>query len=344
MKILHTCTERQKMKIGVISVTNAGDKIAEKLAESVSLDLYSKNNCNFNLKSITEMIVSKYSGVVFVASTGIAVRAIAPFIKSKDVDPAVVVIDSSGRFVISLLSGHLGGANELAVKLAGILKATPVITTATDNMGIEAPDVLAKNNGLVIDSLKDAKYIASLLVEGKKVGFIDEDNLMDIPAGYSSSSKNVGGVVYVTCRNKLDINGIRALKLIRRDIVLGIGCRKNFSPSDMVDKIAKLLKNYNIDRRSVKCIATAEIKSKERAIIELAKYLECNVKIFSMKEIEGVQHNYEGSDFVEKSVGVRAVCQPCVELSGAVLITGKIKSDGMTLCIGKFKDDKRRMC
>lgn len=339
MKTLHICTGREKMKIAVISVTSAGDKIAERLEHYFSIDLYSKkNNCMFNLKHIAEMVMSKYRGIAFISSTGIAVRAIAPFIKAKDKDPAVIVIDSSCKFVISLLSGHLGGANELAIKAAEILKATPVITTATDNMGIKAPDVLAREKELVIDSLEDAKYIAALLVDGKKVGFIDEDNLIDIPKGYSCGLDNVQGIVYVTSKNKLNVDNVRILKLIRKDIVLGIGCRKNFKPSDMIDKIKKLLGNYNIDERSVKYIATVEIKSEEKAIIELAKYFKCSLKIFSIEQIRNVQDNYEGSDFVEKSVGVRAVCQPCVKLAGAALITDKIKADGMTLCIGKLNE------
>lgn len=337
MKISPTCTEREKMRIAVISVTNAGDKIAEKLKDYFSIDLYSKKKDEkFNLKNTAEIVMNKYRDVLFVSSTGIAVRAIAPFIKSKDRDPAVIVVDSSCKFVISLLSGHLGGANELAVELADILKAVPVITTATDNMGIKSPDVLARDNELVIDSLQDAKYMASLLVAGEKVGFMDEDNLIKVPAGYSSSLNKVSGAMYVTNKNRLSLDNTKILKLIRRNIVLGVGCRKNFSPLDMIDRVKKLLSDYNIDERAVKYIATVEIKSEERAVIELAEYFKCDIKIFSVEEIRNVQHNYEGSDFVEKSVGVRAVCEPCVELAGAALLTDKIKADGMTLCIGKL--------
>lgn len=343
MKTLHICIEREKMKIAVISVTDAGGKIAAKLAEVFSLDLYSKNNCSFNLKSITEMVMSKYRKIVFISSTGIAVRAIAPFIESKDRDPAVVVIDSSGKFAISLLSGHLGGANELTIKLADVLKAVPVITTATDNMGIKAPDVLARDNDLVIDSLKDAKYLAALLVKGEKVGFVDEDNLIDVPYGYSLQLGNVQGILCITHKKNLNMESVRTLKLVRKNIVLGIGCRKGFKPSDMIDKVVELLEDNNIDERAIKYIATAEIKAQEKAIIELAQYFKCKVRIFSLEEIKSVQNNYKGSDFVEESVGVRAVCEPCVELTGSDLVTEKIKSGGMTLCIGKLKYDKR-MC
>jgi cobalt-precorrin 5A hydrolase len=151
------------MKTAVISVTKAGDDIAEQLKNKLDIDLYSKENVKeFSLRQVTKKVMEEYKAVVFISSTGIAVRAIAEFIKTKDKDPAVLVIDSSGKFVISLLSGHLGGANELTLEISELLNSTPVITTATDNMGVTAPDMIAKDNELVIDSLKDAKDIAAL--------------------------------------------------------------------------------------------------------------------------------------------------------------------------------------
>ena len=246
MKILPICLERQKMKIAVISVTTAGDKISDEIKKYFSVDLYSKNNVEgFKLKDAAKKAMSNYKAVVFISSTGIAVRAISSYIKSKDKDPAVIVIDSSCKFVISLLSGHLGGANELTCKLASILKAVPVITTATDNIGVKAPDVFAKENGLLINDLKDAKYIAALLVEGKKIGFIDEDKLLDAPKGYSSNLDNIEGLLYITNKYKVseeNFKSIKTLKLIRKNVVLGIGCRKNFDFHQMVETVKKLQK------------------------------------------------------------------------------------------------------
>lgn len=358
MKILLTCLERAKMKIAVISVTKAGDEISERLKTHYDLELYSKNNINnFNLKEITKEVMKEYKAVVFISSTGIAVRAIADQIKSKDIDPAVIVIDSSCRFVISLLSGHLGGANDLSLDIANILESTPVITTATDNLGIKAPDLIAKENELIIDSLKDAKDIAALLVDKKKVAFMDERALIDIPKGYREGFNDMKGLVYVTHHedisplikkisldNKnLEIKSIKTLKLIRRDIVLGIGCRKNFEAKKMLDTVKALLREKNIDIRAVCSIATVEVKAKEEAILKLAEKIQCRLDIFSLEEIKKIDHKYTGSDFVEKTIGVRSVCEPCVELSKAVLLTDKIKAEGMTLCIGELIITKR-MC
>lgn len=361
------------MKIAVISVTNQGDLIGRELKEYFNIDLYLRSEVKEKgLRKITEKAFNNYKAVIFISSTGIAVRGIAPFIKSKVVDPAVLVIDSSGKFVISLISGHLGGANEFTLRVADIINAVPVITTATDNMGVAAPDIIARDNNLIIDNLKICKEIASLLVEGKKILFLDDRNVISLPKGYSivvnnekenqnlddmvssnldiyhTKEKMSKGIVWVTNKqihtgeiiNIIDerieeTDKFPVLKLIRKDVVLGIGCRKDYSNDAMKETVLEKLKEYNIDKRAIKAIATVEVKKNEKAIIELAEYLDCELKIFTLDEIKKVQHHFDGSDFVEKIIGVRAVCEPCVELLGARLITDKMKCNGMTLCIGE---------
>ena len=329
------------MKYAVITFTLQGDKIADKLSASFNIDLYSKKRQNdFNFKEVNKKVMESYEAVIFISSTGIAVRAIAPYIKSKDVDPAVVVIDNSCNYVISLLSGHLGGANELTLEISKCLMAQPIITTATDNLGIAAPDLVAKNNGLIIEDLKKAKDIAALLVEGKKVGFFDEKGIVEIPDGYSSNFDDISGLLCVSSRES--VNGhllggtVPTLKLIRKNIVLGIGCRKDFSSEKMQKAVLKVLKEHNIDKRAIKAIATVEVKKDELAIKDLVEYFNCEFKIFTIEDIRPIQYKFEGSDFVEKTIGVRAVSEPCTELSGARIISGKMKLEGMTLCIGEI--------
>ena len=329
------------MRYAVITFTQQGDKIAEILASSFNIDIYSKKRqSDFNFKEVSKKVMENYSGIIFISSTGIAVRAIAPYIKSKDVDPAVIVIDNSCNYVISLLSGHLGGANELALEISKMLKAQAVITTATDNLGIIAPDIIAKDNGFIIEDLKKAKDIAALLVEGKKVGFFDERGMVQTPAGYNSNLEHISGMLYIGSKDVtngvLQEGSVPTLKLIRRDIVLGIGCRKDFSTEKMQKTVLKVLKEHNIDNRAIKSIATVEIKKDEVAIKALADHFNCQLKIFTTEDIGKVQHKFEGSDFVEKTIGVRVVSEPCVDLSGARIISGKMKLDGMTLCIGQM--------
>jgi len=326
------------MKLAVITVTENGDNIASLIKNKFDeVVIYSKFKCeDFNFKEVVKKAFLNYDGVVFITSTGIAVRAIVPYVKSKDKDPAVITIDNSGKFVISLLSGHLGGANELTLNIANLIDATPVITTATDNLGVVAPDMVAKDNNLVIDDLKDAKRIASLLVKGEKVCFYDEDKIIPTPNGYINDLDKALGVLYVTNKCNLEkIQHIDSLKLIRKNIVLGIGCKKDFPEEVMRERVLETLKHYNIDYRSIKSIGTVEIKKNEKAIISLGKFLNCNVNIFTIDEIRVIQHKFTGSDFVEKTIGVRTVCEPCTELQGGKIFSGKLKLNGMTLCIGK---------
>ncbi|MBK5242654.1 MAG: cobalt-precorrin 5A hydrolase [Clostridium sp.] len=331
------------MNIAVVSVTNQGDEISERLREDFHITLFSKNAIsNFNLSVITKKLMEDYGAIIFISSTGIAVRAIAPYLKNKATDPAVIVIDTTGSFVISLVSGHLGGANELTLKVAQCIKALPVITTATDNLGLIAPDIIARDNHLVIDDLKKAKSISSKLVAGRKVAFLDEAKEIPLPKGYEASTEGAEGLVYVT--NKKDskvtegLNKCESLKLIRRNIVLGIGCKKNFSVVKMRECVLSILEQHNVDIRSIVIVTTVEVKRNEVAILELNEFFKSELSIWSLEEIKKIQHKYIGSDFVEKTIGVRAVCEPCVELSKGSLLTGKIACEGMTICIGEIEN------
>ncbi|GKU26306.1 cobalt-precorrin 5A hydrolase [Clostridium folliculivorans] len=350
------------MKIAAICINNQGEKIYRNINENIQLDLFNKNdNESFSISEVVGEIFKqqKYDALIFLTSTGIAVRAIAPYIKSKDKDPAVLVIDVLGKYVISLLSGHLGGANDLTMKISKLIKAEPIITTATDNMGLVAPDIIAKNNNLVIDDLKKAKEIAALLVAGKKVVFVDEEKKIPTPKGYidgdydkqslgtkmvesscyydnnlnNNKANEKSGVVVVTNKDR-HLNEDNILCLIRKNLILGIGCRKDYSVDKMREIVMGKLKEFGFHKSAVKTIATVEIKKDEEAIKKLAECLDANLKIASIKEIEKIQHRYKGSDFVEKTIGVRAVCEPSVELFGGTLITEKLSIDGMTLCIG----------
>lgn len=323
------------METAAISVTLQGDEIAGRLKEK-GLDIHLFSKCqmdDFNLKRATEEAFKEYKQIVFIASTGIAARAIAPFIKSKDADPAVVVVDASGKFAISLLSGHLGGANQLAEEIAGMLKAQPVITTATDTIGVVAPDVIAKKYGLVIDDLKSAKHMAALLVKGEKVAFEDEQGEIPLPEGYVDEATEASGIVKVTSKAKHP--GSNELKLVRKNIVLGIGCRKDFDSLSMRENVLQVLQDMDIDKRAVRSICTVSVKKDEKCIRELAEFLNCSLNIYSVEEIREIQDEFQGSSFVEKTIGVKAVCEPCVVLGGAQVIQKKMKLNGMTLSIGK---------
>lgn len=327
------------MKLAAVSVTRQGDEIGEKLKGTLDLQLYSSyKNESFNFKEVCKKLMEEADGIIFIASTGIAVRGIGAFLQGKDKDPAIVVVDCMGKFSISLAGGHLGGANNLALRVAEILGATPVITTATDSMSIAAPDVIAKENELIIEDLHKAKKIAALLVDGEAVGFLDEERKIRLPKGYVDKNDSIKGIVYVTNKAEMkenqSVEEIIQLRLIRKNIVLGMGCRKAVDEVKVREFVVDTLRKLNLDLRAVKAVSTVEIKKDEKALIKLSEFLNCPLKIHSIEEIKNIEHKYKGSDFVKKTIGVRAVCEPCVELEGAKLITEKLSFEGITLCVG----------
>lgn len=329
--------------IGIISVTEKGNILAEKLAEHLNTTMYLKTEIkDFKLSKVTEEAMLNNKGIIFISSTGIAVRAIAELLKGKDKDPAVVVVDISNKYTISLISGHIGGANDLAIEVSKILGNIPIITTATDNLGVVAPDVIAVKNSLVIESFKKAKNIATLLVNGEVIGFKDDKNLIDIPRGYKKIERLEEKSVWVTNQifyanqlSNINLDNKKILRLIRKDIVLGIGCRKRIESKQLEEFVIKTLYENNIDIRSVLKIGSIDIKKQEEAIIDLSIKLECQFEVFSKEEIVKIHNKFNGSDFVEKTLGVRAVSEPVIELMGGVIIVPKIKFNGITLTIGQ---------
>ena len=251
------------------------------------------------------------NALVFIGAAGIAVRAIAPFVKDKKTDPAVIVIDEKGSFVIPILSGHIGGANELARKIASQIGARAVITTASDVNNLPAIDEFAAKNNLSINDMKLAKDFAARLL--------------------AKNSPEFTISVYI----KNDI-----LSLIPKCLVLGIGCKKGKSREELKNFVFETLKSYKIDIRSLVQISSVDQKKDEKAIISLAEDLKLPFVTFSAEELNSVSQKVSHSDFVEKTLGTDNVCERAVFASGAQeLILPKTARNGMTLAVGMRKID-----
>ncbi len=229
--------------------------------------------------------------IIFIGALGICVRMIAPIISDKYKDPAVVCIDSSGRNAISVLSGHVGGANKLCEEVAHIIGAFPVITTQSDNNGIWALDTLAKCLGYVSDASRtEMNQAIATLVNGKPVGL-----LLDIkdPGTDYLERTLPPNVSIVTDRNQLSTyNLVIAVTpyiyksatpiLYYRPLVLnlGVGCRRGCNPAGVADYISKTLINNGISPESIKSVSTIDLKKDEPLIAELAKWNnihQCNI-------------------------------------------------------------------
>lgn len=330
------------MKNLIISFTDEGKQLGEKISCFLQADHLISSEFKGSIRKVVGESWRNLDSIIFISSTGIAVRYIKDYIISKDVDPAVVVIDDLGINVISLLSGHLGGGNELTRFLAKELDAYPVISTATDNRGIESVDVYSKKHNLLIEDIKDIKAISMLMLKGRKLGFYSEQVFPLIKYQHLKvldkfqELSDIEGLIIIS--NKL-IDKIMLPKIFLRpkNIVIGLGCRKGMPKERIIEAIKEELKRLNLSKYSLAKIGTVEAKKNEKGIFEAAEYFDIEVEIFSNEEIKKVENLFEKSQFVKDTIGVYSVSEPACHLLGGELISRKEKYNGITISVGEIK-------
>ena len=216
--------------------------------------------------------------LIFIGSCGIAVRAISPFVKKKTEDPAVVVIDELGTYSIPVLSGHLGGANELAVKLARLLGAIPVVTTATDINGLFAADDWARSQGLAVANPGKIKFVSSRVLAGEK---LKVKSLYDI-AGQIPSCLEYAETGYDILISHRSRGSEQALRLVPKVVTLGVGCHRNIELSALETAFDAVLSKSGCHRLAVFQAASLDLKKDEPALIEF-----CEKTRFSVQDLHG---------------------------------------------------------
>jgi len=330
------------MKTALIAITKGGVEVALKLTEEYSdSDLYVLDKWSIplstsfeSLSGLVEEIFNEYDTIVFIMATGIVVRTIAPFVNDKVSDPGIIVIDEKGSFVISLLSGHLGGANDNTEKIAGILQATAVITTASDIKGILAVDIIAQKLNAAIDNMDDAKRITSMMVNDELV-FFDTSYDIFIPQYFSThKEKSRGAILLSNAKKKISENN--QVQLIPQNIVLGMGYKKEKTPEDLIKYITETLDDIDIDMRALKKIASVSIKAHDSVLSKVCESLGVENQYFTKDQINGVNQKFSYSQMVMDNVGVGGVCEPCAYLASnksGKMILHKQRNDGMTLAV-----------
>lgn len=337
------------MNISIICFSLTGEITAKKLAKSLddetcnvsvfSKSKYIENSITEGLTEWTGKHFETDDGIIFVGACGIAVRSIAPYVVSKKTDPAVLVIDECGRYVISVLSGHLGGANELAKKAARILDAVSVITTATDLHGRFAVDVFAKNNNCSIFYMKAAKEASAALLAGRMIGFYSEFPYVgELPKGLKLCTPDLKeypeiGVAVTVHQSCLPFKS--TVQVVPRVVSLGIGCRKDKEFEIINKEVRKCLNDADIYYEAVEKISSISIKKDEAGIIRLSDALEVPFETFSEDELISVKGEFTASEFVKKITGVNNVCERSAVLASqnGKLIKNKAANDGVTTAL-----------
>lgn len=374
------------MKVSIISFTLKGIELSLKIKMAFSgeteekLCLYTK--CSHAEKSLTErklteknlaekdlvesglsyveQPLTEWSGeqmkehrsLLFIGACGIAVRAIAPFLTDKLNDMPVLVMDEQGRFVIPVLAGHVGGANELALSLAERMGSTPVITTATDLNHCFAVDLFARRNALHIVNKDGIAKVSSRILAGEEVtmaveeGHLREEEAQTLRGRRGSRKTNIpDGIRLVSTEAPVDVlvapasyGQGRLLTLRPKEYVIGIGCKRGKAAEQIDQFVHRVLKESSISMEQVAAFASIDRKKDEEGILWMSSHYGIPFVTYSAEELQQVEGNFHASEFVKSQVGVDNVCErAALRFSGpdGILVTGKQAEDGITVAIAK---------
>lgn len=347
------------MKVAIISVTKNGARLAGRLAGRLGCEaeLYAKTGrgeaaaatAYDSLSELVGAICANYDGLIFIMAAGIVVRVIAPHIRDKRSDPAVVVMDETGQYAISLLSGHLGGANDLAWQVARAVGAKPVITTATDVLQRPAADVLAVRLGLKIEPFDRLKAINAAIVDGEQVAFFIDRDLANLDY-YLHLAADAG--VELADMERLDAGEYAAavvvtdkqLTLQKQHIFLrpptlavGVGCRRGATGADIQAALGDACRRIGRSKLSIAAIGTCPAKENEPGLVAAAQELATQLKVFGNEELQRCidRHQLATSDFVKQQIGVGNVCESAALLAGQAnqLLLPKTVYNNITIAI-----------
>lgn len=292
--------------------------------------------CYDFLSQWTEERFAAGDDLIFVGAAGIAVRSIAPFLRDKRSDPAVLVMDEGGRFVIPILSGHVGGANALAHRVAQAIGAVPVITTATDVNGRFAVDQWAAEHDISIPNPAAAKAISAALLAGKTVGFWSELPHGPLPQGVAEGIMIPGFAL--TCQEDSRFPA-GALVLHPKLLTIGVGCKRGVQAECLEKALTSALSERNLSQDSIAALATIDRKRDEPGLLELAQKWRLPLRCFSAEELNAVPGAFTQSAFVRSVTGVDNVCERSAVLAaeGGELLVPKRAGDGITVAIAQKK-------
>ena len=312
--------------IALIAFSERGMALAEKLARN--LGGKAERVRDGGLAAWTAAHFPENEALVFVGAVGIAVRAIAPHVKSKTADPAVVCVDESGRWAVPVLSGHLGGANALADAVAALTGGEAVVTTATDLNGLFAVDLWAKKQGMAVQTPGRIKQVSAKLLRGEAVRIACTYPIMgDPPAGVSIGGD---GDVLVSYRAA----ETAALQLVPRLLTLGVGCRRGTDAAQLETAFASFCAERGILPQAVEGAASIDRKEDEPGLLAFCAAHGWPIRFYTAEQLRTVPGDFTPSAFVERQTGVDNVCERAAVLaSGGQRIEKKYAREGVTFAL-----------
>lgn len=350
-------TERRG--VAVIAVTRAGSTLAERLAaylpdaRAYLPDRYASGSAVIAytgpVADLTASLFSSATGIVFVLAAGAVVRLVAPHLRDKRVDPAVVCVDDAGRFAIALLSGHAGGANALATDVASAIGATSVITTASESHGLPVADLIGQPFGWRIEHPEGLKALAAALVNGDRVALLQEAGEPDwhdapLPAWVtryldmpSLVAANPPTAIIISDRIHGAAERTGWVTYRPRSLALGIGCSRGVSEQEIAALVDQTLAAHDLSPGSAAAVASVDLKADEAGLLAFVHQRGLELHVYPARVLDSVPNQAHSSVIVKAAVGTRGVCEPAaLLLAGATqLLVPKQKSRMATVAVAR---------
>ena len=314
-----------------MTLTSGGNRLAEQIsAQLADCRIFF---CRKSLASTLNQVWPEYDSLVFIMAAGIVVRAIQPYLRDKQIDPAVLVCDEKGDFVVSLLSGHMGGANELARLLAKISGGQAVITTASDVLNHTPIDLWAVDMGLVVRNRKKLTKAMGRLVNDGMVSLYSDFDLPAIPDDFKLTGSPDTADLVITCKTDLEVRG---LVLHPKALVAGIGCNRGATERQISEALSQTCAANNIALESIRNLASADAKKDEQGLIDFGRSQGYEIDFFAPDQLNSV-NNITVSPAAMKALGVQGVAEPAAILSAKSpkLIIRKTKWTDVTIAVAQ---------
>lgn len=347
------------MIVCVSAYTTAGKELARKLRRVLNEDIVLIRE-DESLAEWTQNVFARRAALISIGATSIAVRAIAPYVKNKKTDPPVLSIDERGRYVIALLSGHLGGANELAKRVARLIGATPIVTTATDLEGRFAVDMFAKNNRMRIDDYSRVTELTAKVLRGEKISVSVDRERIDITANDCPEQLEIlddKTREYVDVRIGVVGEGNCMVEILPKPYVVGVGCRRGTTKEQFERAFQEFFRQrkvcFEIEDASplashffqlCPALATIDLKKDEIGLHEFAQSVGVPLYFYSAEELNCAEGEFSSSEFVLSIAGVDNVCERAALLCAGqgALIEKKFVCDGVTIAVVNCKPEIKR--
>jgi cobalt-precorrin 5A hydrolase/precorrin-3B C17-methyltransferase len=317
-------------KISAYYVTDKGRLLAERIRS-----LYPGLKVTRFSASAARKSWDEYESFIFIMAAGIAVRTVAPLIKDKKSDPAVIVLDENGRYAVSLLSGHLGGANERSREIAAFLGGEAVITTASDANGLPSIDLWARDNDLVIEDWNLLPPAGTRLINKGRLN-VYADVEIGLPREFLKVSEPASADLLITYTKSLSAHV--GLYLRPKNLVVGIGCNRGTPADEIEGAVRKVLDENNLSFSSVRSLATIDIKANESGIKVFSERNSLDILSFQPEELNSVT-GVSRSEAAFRATGAKAVAEPAALLAARAktLLVPKQKIGNVTVAVAEIK-------